>query len=85
MDREMELPVVDEIRDVVAEWAAQARCDCRPPCLARRQGKYSCALSPVTHDRQLTANSVRDWLSVHEQIVHSTIEIHHCEDTGAGA
>lgn len=23
---------------------------------------------------------MREWLSVHEEIVHSTIEIHHCED-----
>ena len=49
----------------------------------RRVGKatYSCALSLVTHDEQLTPKHVRDWLSVHEEIVHSTIEIHRCAGT----
>jgi hypothetical protein len=30
----------------------------------------------VTHDPNLTANRIREQLSVHEEIVHSTIEIH---------
>jgi Co/Zn/Cd efflux system component len=50
-----------------------------------RVGKqvYSCAMSVVTHDRSLTPALVRERLSVHEEIVHSTIEIHHCCD-GSG-
>jgi Co/Zn/Cd efflux system component len=49
-----------------------------------RVGKaaYACALSLVTHDRALTPDAVRQWLSVHEEIVHSTIEIHRCDDGG---
>lgn len=42
---------------------------------------YSCALSLVRHDEQLTPKQVRDWLSVHEEIVHSTIKIHRCAGT----
>jgi len=39
---------------------------------------YSCALSLVTHEGQLTPKQVRAWLSIHEEIVHSTIEIQRC-------
>ena len=42
------------------------------------KGAYSCALSLVTHDATLTPAKVRENLSVHEEIVHSTIEIQHC-------
>jgi hypothetical protein len=40
-------------------------------------------VSLVTHDRELTPATVRGWLSRHEEIVHSTIEIHQCPDTHA--
>lgn len=36
--------------------------------------------SVVTHDRELTPGKVLAWLSQHEEIVHATIEIHHCPD-----
>jgi hypothetical protein len=39
---------------------------------------YSCALSRVKHNGQLTPGQVRDWLSIHEEIVHSTIETQRC-------
>jgi len=84
LDREMDHPVVDEIREVVAEHAAVAG-DARIADLhVWRVGKaaYACALSLVTHDRALTPDAVRQWLSVHEEIVHSTIEIHRCDDDG---
>jgi hypothetical protein len=38
---------------------------------------YSCAMSVVTHDRSLTPALVRQRLSMHEEIVHSTIEVHY--------
>ena len=41
---------------------------------------YSCALTVVTHDAKLTAEDLRARLAVHEEIVHSTIEIHVCPD-----
>ncbi len=82
LDREMDHPVVDEIRAAVAEHAAAAG-DARIADLhVWRVGKaaHACALSLVTHDRALTPAAVRQWLSVHEEIVHATIEINHCDD-----
>lgn len=84
LDREMDHPVVDEIRDVIE---ADARAgDTRITDLhVWRVGKqvYSCALTVVTHDHSLTPRLVRERLSVHEEIVHSTIEIHYCVDSAS--
>jgi cation diffusion facilitator family transporter len=79
LDREMDHPVVDEIREAVEN--GPDRGETRIADLhVWRVGKnaYSCALSVVTHDASLTPNRVRDWLSVHPEIVHSTIEVHVC-------
>ena len=76
LDREMDHPVVDEIRAVVEanSVAGQTRiADLHVWRVGR--ASYSCALSLVTADPQLTADTVRGWLSVHEEIVHSTIEV----------
>ena len=85
LDREMDDPVVDEIRQAIAQDGKRG--DTRIADLhVWRVGKscYSCAVSLVTHDRGLTPGRVRGWLSQHEEIVHSTIEIHQCPDTHAG-
>lgn len=77
LDREMDHPVVAEIREVVE--AGLANCDTRIVDLhVWRVGKqsYSCALSVVTRDRALTPKNLRDRITVHEEIVHTTIEIH---------
>ncbi len=77
LDREMDHPVVDEIRQVVETWPDTG--ETRIADLhVWRVGKraYACALSVVTHDRTLTANRVREQLGVHDEIVHATIEIH---------
>lgn len=79
LDREMDHPVVEEIREAV-ETGAEAG-DTRITDLhVWRVGKasYACALSLVTHDGRLTPGQVREWLSIHEEIVHSTIEIERC-------
>ena len=86
LDREMDHPVVNDIREVV-ETGPEAG-DTRITDLhVWRVGKkaYSCALTVVTHDRALTPDVVRERLSVHEEIVHSTIEIHHCTEVSATA
>jgi len=73
LDREMDHPVVDEIRAVVENG------DTRITDLhVWRVGKqvYSCALTVVTKDPALTPDEVRQRLAEHEEIVHSTIEIH---------
>jgi cation diffusion facilitator family transporter len=78
LDREMDAPVVDEIREVVA--AASAGGATRLVDLhVWRVGKqvYSCALSVVTSDAALTPATLRAQLSIHEEIVHSTIEVHY--------
>lgn len=82
LDREMDHPVVDEIRELIAERGAQGE-TVIADLHVWRVGKstYSCALSLVTHDERLNPRQVREWLSIHEEIVHSTIEIHRCPST----
>lgn len=82
LDREMDLPVVQEIRDVV-ETGPDAGETKISDLHVWRVGKhfYSCALSVVTHDTELTPKRVREKLAVHEEIVHSTVEIHLCPST----
>lgn len=82
LDREMDHPIVDEIREVVE--TGHETGDTRITDLhVWRVGKrtYSCALSVVTHDLALTPNRVRDQIAQHEEIGHATIEIHFCPDT----
>lgn len=80
LDREMDHPVVDEIREVIAERGAGGETLIADLHVWRvGRATYACALSVVTHDAQLTPRQVREWLAVHEEIVHATIEIHRCE------
>lgn len=79
LDRENDAPVALEIREAVE--TAGKNGDTRVVDLhVWRVGKqsYSCALSVVTTDQTLTAKKVRDQITVHEEIVHTTIEIHFC-------
>jgi cation diffusion facilitator family transporter len=84
LDREMDHPVVEEIREVV-ETGADAGETRIADLHVWRVGKkvYSCALTVVTHDASLTAADIRQRLAVHEEIVHSTIEIHWCPDSSS--
>jgi cation diffusion facilitator family transporter len=81
LDREMDHPVVDEIREML-ETDSDAGDTCITDLHVWRVGKkaYSCAMTLVTHDETLTPTVVRERLSVHEEIVHATIEIHLCPD-----
>lgn len=81
LDREMDHSVVDEIREVV-ETGSDAGAVRITDLHVWRVGKqvYSCAMTLVTRDGALTADVVRARLSVHEEIVHSTIEIHRFPD-----
>jgi cation diffusion facilitator family transporter len=74
LDREMDHPVVQEIREAV-ETNPQTRVT---DLHVWRVGKqvFSCALTVVTQEPELTPDMVRQRLSVHEEVVHSTIEIH---------
>jgi cation diffusion facilitator family transporter len=81
LDREMDHPVVDEIRDVIRERGAAGDATLADLHVWRvGRASYACALSVVTHDDALTPARVREWLAVHEEIVHATIEIHRCPD-----
>ncbi len=77
LDREMDHPVVEEIREVV-EAPSLSGSSHITDLHVWRVGKqvYSCALTVVTDDAMLTPELVRERLGVHEEIVHSTIEIH---------
>lgn len=76
LDREMDHPVVDEIREVVATNSGTGQTRIADLHVWRvGRASYSCALSLVTRDSTLTTDSVREWLSVHEEIVHRTIEV----------
>jgi cation diffusion facilitator family transporter len=81
LDREMDHPVVDEIRAVVEAdtFPGHTRI---ADLHVWRVGKqvFSCAMTVVTHDRALTPETMRQRLGVHAEVVHSTIEIHYCED-----
>ena len=82
LDREMDHPVVDEIREVVEDPAHPGETRIADLHVWRvGRNVYSCAMSLVTHDATLTPAIVRDRLAVHEEIVHSTIEIHVAEET----
>ncbi len=80
LDREMDHPIVGEIRLLVEEELAEGEtriADLHVWRVGRRS--YSCALSLVTHDAALTATHVRERLGRHAEIAHSTIEIHRCD------
>jgi len=81
LDREMDHPVVDEIREAV-ETGVDAGETRITDLHVWRVGKkvYSCALTVFTHDTSLTPDDIRRQLAIHEEIVHSTIEIHQCPD-----
>lgn len=83
LDREMDHPLVDEIRAAV-ETDGGAGTTRITDLHVWRVGKqvYSCALTVVTHDATLTPHDIRQRLSAHEEIVHSTIEIHHFAEAG---
>jgi Co/Zn/Cd efflux system component len=85
LDREMDHPVVAEIREAVESGphAGDIRItDLHVWRVGRRA--YSCAISVVTHDRGLTPSALRSRLAVHREIVHATIEIQLCPDAHVG-
>jgi cation diffusion facilitator family transporter len=81
LDREMDHPVVHEIRDVV-ETGPESGHTKVTDLHVWRVGKqvYSCAISVVTHDLTLTPEAIRQQLAVHQEIAHCTIEIQFCHE-----
>lgn len=80
LDREMDHPVVQEIREAVEDGGKASETLVSDLHVWRvGRGAYACALSVVTHDLTLTPDRVREWISIHEEIVHMTVEVNHCE------
>jgi cation diffusion facilitator family transporter len=81
LDREMDHPVVAEIRQAVEEEGSAGETSIADLHVWRvGKSSYACALSLVTHDRGLTPQGVRAWLAQHEEIAHTTVEIHWCAE-----
>lgn len=73
LDAEMDAPVVEEIREVVAQLPVPATIT---DLHVWRVGKdqYACILSLASHGA-LSADSVRQALGVHEELAHVTVEV----------
>lgn len=69
----MDHSVVDEIREVIADLPVQVEMtDLHVWRVAK--GKFSCILA-LTTSSPLTADSVRQALAIHDEIVHISVEI----------
>ena len=80
LDREMDHPVVEEIReaiDLAQEGAPSRVTDLHVWRVGR--ASYACALTVVTRDATLTAQHIRERLAIHSEVVHATIEVHCCD------
>jgi cation diffusion facilitator family transporter len=82
LDREMDHPVVAEIREVIGELPAGTQITDLHVWRVGN-GAYACAISLLTHDAALTPLAVRQALAIHEEIVHVTVEIHRCDECPA--
>ena len=83
LDAEMDAPVVQEIRDVIES-------DPKPAVITDLhvwrvgKGKFACVLSLVTH-ADVDAEHYRKALSIHEELVHVTVEVERIETAPAQA
>ncbi len=81
LDREMDHPVVAEIREVVEGLHNVGETRLADLHVWRvGKGAYACEITVVTHDASLTSDVIREQLSVYEEIVHATIEIRLCRE-----
>jgi cation diffusion facilitator family transporter len=82
LDREMDDPVVDEIREVVEGAGPEGTVTLTDLHVWRvSRDSYACAISVATSLPDLTPASLRRRLTVHDEVVHATIEIHHASHT----
>jgi len=78
LDREMDHPVVAEIREVVEPVPNSGDTRITDLHVWRvGRGAYACEGSLLTRDNMLTPARIREQLSIHEEIVHVTVEINH--------
>lgn len=77
LDREMDHPVVEALRNAIAQETFSATTRVADLHVWRIGKKaFACAMSLVTTDHDLTPASVRKHLAGHTELVHLTIEIH---------
>jgi len=72
LDAEMDHPVVEEIREVIAKFPVVEITDLHVWKVGK--GKFSCILALATNS-DLNADQVREALSIHDEIVHISVEI----------
>ncbi|MBA1248781.1 CDF family Co(II)/Ni(II) efflux transporter DmeF [Pseudomonas luteola] len=73
LDAQMDDPVVQEVRDVIAESPIEAKiCDLHVWKIGK--GKYACIVSIATTS-DASPEDFKQQLSVHEELVHITVEI----------
>ncbi|MDP2015385.1 CDF family Co(II)/Ni(II) efflux transporter DmeF [Hydrogenophaga sp.] len=78
LDREMDHPVVDEIREVVEQAGPEGTVTLTDLHVWRvGREAYACAIVVATSVPDLTPAILRGLLAIHEEVVHTTIEIHH--------
>ena len=73
LDAEMDEPVVDEVREVIAEISTEIQITDLHVWKVGK-GKYACILSLLSPSA-INADEVRRKLSIHEELVHISIEI----------
>lgn len=81
LDREMDHPVVHEVHEAIARLPGHSLlADLHLWRVGRHA--FAGALSVVTHDPGVTADTVRAALREHEELAHLTVEVHHCPCQG---
>lgn len=75
LDAEMGHPVVTEIRELIATFKDVEITDLHVWKVGK--GKFSCILGLETTSADLNPDQIKAELSIHEEIVHASIEIHH--------
>lgn len=74
LDAEMHAPVVDEIREVIAASPVPVElCDLHVWRVGK--GKYACIVGLLASSDEATPEQFRQQLSVHEELVHVTVEV----------
>ena len=77
LDRDMDHPVVDAIRQALSETDAGLPVELTDLHVWRvGQARFACALTAVSADPHLDASQLRRRLSEHDEIVHTTIGVH---------
>jgi cation diffusion facilitator family transporter len=77
LDREMDAPVTQEIREALEADGETKICDLHVWQVGR--GRFACIAGVVTSDPK-PPQHYKGLLSIHEEIVHVTVEVHDCRD-----